>query len=58
MDQSHRRSPGRAGYPLSSGGLTGEELLRKAMQTPPPEDDPKPPKTKARPKTKKTARKK
>ena len=30
--------------PLSSAGLSAADLLRKAMSTPPPEQDPKPPK--------------
>jgi hypothetical protein len=30
--------------PVSSAGLTADDLLRKAMQTPPPADDPHPPK--------------
>lgn len=30
--------------PVTSGGLSADELLRRAMKTPPPDHDPKPPK--------------
>ena len=30
--------------PIASGGLSADDLLRKAMQTRPPKHDPKPPK--------------
>ena len=38
------KSPGRAGRPVTSGGLSLDDALRKAMRTPPPEHDPKAPK--------------
>jgi hypothetical protein len=44
MGKPDNRSPGRNGYPLSAGGLSADELLRRAMRTPPPDQDPKPPK--------------
>jgi hypothetical protein len=30
--------------PVVPNGLTGDDILRKAMHTPPPDADPKPPK--------------
>jgi hypothetical protein len=48
---------GRAGSPITSPGLSVEQALRRAMGTPPPDNDPEP-KKKAKPKAKKPAVKK